>query len=32
VCHKGRNTLLVGASALEAHLGHGDSEGPCPAD
>jgi hypothetical protein len=32
VCHKNRNTLLVDASALEAHLRHGDSEGPCLAD
>jgi hypothetical protein len=35
VCHKppgnptNQKTLEVGASALKAHLGHGDSEGPC---
>lgn len=32
VCHKGRSTLLVDAPALGAHLGHGDTVGPCPAD
>jgi major membrane immunogen (membrane-anchored lipoprotein) len=29
VCHKGKNTLSIDASALTAHLGHGDSEGAC---
>jgi hypothetical protein len=28
VCHKGK-TLEIGAPALEAHLKHGDSQGPC---
>ena len=28
VCHKGK-TLSVGAPAEPAHLGHGDSSGPC---
>lgn len=28
VCHKGK-TLSVGAPAEPAHLGHGDSTGPC---
>jgi hypothetical protein len=31
VCHKERKTILVNASALEAHLGHGDAPGPCVA-
>jgi len=33
VCHKpGKNahTLSISASALPAHLGHGDTLGPCP--
>ena len=29
VCHKGRNTLTISESALNAHLGHGDTMGPC---
>jgi hypothetical protein len=29
VCHKGRNTLNISQSALGAHLGHGDTVGPC---
>lgn len=39
VCHKppgnpdNARTIRVGSkSALEAHLGHGDTEGPCPGD
>jgi hypothetical protein len=32
VCHKGRDTLVIAAPALEAHLRHGDAPGPCPAD
>jgi len=28
VCQKGK-TLEIGAPALEAHLKHGDSRGPC---
>src|SRR4051812_13101602 len=28
VCHKGK-TQSIAASALPAHLGHGDTEGPC---
>jgi hypothetical protein len=32
VCHKGKKTLTVGAPALGAHLGHGDSEGSCPTE
>jgi hypothetical protein len=31
LCHKGRKTLSVGAGARDAHLGHGDSLGACPA-
>jgi hypothetical protein len=33
VCHKpGKNqhTLSISASAVPAHLGHGDTLGPCP--
>jgi hypothetical protein len=30
LCHKGKNTLTVGVSAVEAHLRHGDSIGSCP--
>jgi hypothetical protein len=31
ICHKGKNTITVGAPAVEAHLNnHGDTEGPCP--
>ncbi len=29
VCHKGK-TLEIGKPALEAHLKHGDTQGPCP--
>ena len=29
VCHKGRNTIQVGAPATAAHLSHGDSLGAC---
>ncbi len=29
VCHKGKKTLEVADDALAAHLGHGDSRGPC---
>jgi hypothetical protein len=29
VCHKGKKTLIIGAPALGAHLGHGDWEGNC---
>jgi len=35
VCHSSgphQKTLCVAASALDAHLGHGDSEGACPDD
>src|SRR4051812_45526755 len=28
VCHKGKN-LSIAASALQAHLDHGDTDGPC---
>lgn len=30
ICHKGKKTLSVGASAVPAHLAHGDSLGACP--
>jgi len=30
ICHKGKNTLSVGAGALAAHLAHGDTMGGCP--
>jgi LPXTG-motif cell wall-anchored protein len=29
ICHKGKNTITVGAPARDAHLRHGDKEGPC---
>jgi len=30
LCHKGKNTITVGAAAVPAHLAHGDTLGPCP--
>jgi hypothetical protein len=30
LCHKGKNTISVGADAVAAHLAHGDTIGPCP--
>ena len=30
ICHKGK-TITVGAPAVDAHLRHGDTLGPCPA-
>ncbi len=32
ICHKGRQTITVAAQAVDAHLGHGDTLGPCPED
>ena len=38
VCHSppgnpgGQATLVIGEAALQAHLSHGDTEGPCPGD
>lgn len=29
VCHKGKKTLLLPHTAVDAHLGHGDTMGPC---
>ncbi len=29
VCHKGKQTLSIGAEAVAAHLNHGDTLGPC---
>lgn len=29
VCHKGKKTLVIARPALQAHLGHGDTRGPC---
>lgn len=29
VCHKGKKTLELPQEAVQAHLGHGDSLGPC---
>ena len=29
VCHKGKKTMSLPASAIQAHLGHGDHRGPC---
>lgn len=30
VCHKGKKTLALPQPAVNAHLGHGDTLGPCP--
>jgi hypothetical protein len=30
LCHKAKNTISVGTSAVPAHLSHGDTLGPCP--
>jgi hypothetical protein len=30
LCHKGKNTLSVGAPAVRAHLAHGDALDECP--
>jgi hypothetical protein len=30
ICHKGKKTISVGASAVPAHLAHGDTLGACP--
>ena len=32
LCHKGKVTIEVAASALDAHINHGDTEGPSPTD
>ena len=29
LCHKGEKSISVGAPGLDAHMGHGDQEGPC---
>ena len=29
ICHKGKNTISVNVAAVKAHLGHGDTLGPC---
>lgn len=29
VCHKGKKTLMLPESAVDAHMGHGDTPGPC---
>lgn len=29
VCHKGKKTLMLPESAVDAHIGHGDTLGPC---
>lgn len=29
VCHKGKKTIYVDESAVDAHLGHGDHVGMC---
>jgi hypothetical protein len=29
VCHKGKKTIYVDESAVDAHLGHGDYVGVC---
>jgi len=30
ICHKGKNTITISIDALDAHLAHGDTIGPCP--
>ena len=30
LCHKGKNTITVGVTSVEAHLSHGDTIGSCP--
>jgi hypothetical protein len=32
ICHKSRKTKRVNAHAVEKHLDHGDSLGPCSDD
>jgi len=32
LCHKDKNSIMVGAPGLDAHLGHGDVEGYCGED
>ena len=32
ICHKGNNTLSVGAPAVAAHLAHSDTLGACDDD
>ena len=29
ICHKGKKTLSLPPSAVQAHLNHGDRRGPC---
>jgi len=29
ICHKDKKTLVLPASAVDAHLAHGDYRGPC---
>jgi len=29
ICHKNKKTLVLPESAVGAHLGHGDTYGPC---
>ena len=29
ICHKGKNTLSIGADAWPAHAAHGDTMGAC---
>jgi hypothetical protein len=32
LCHRGMKTLSIGAGGIPAHLRHGDTLGPCPAE
>lgn len=29
VCHKGKKTMELPSEAVDAHIGHGDTYGPC---
>ena len=29
ICHKGKKTMSLPSSAIDAHLGHGDRRGSC---
>lgn len=31
VCHKQRQTITIACEAVDRHIAHGDTAGPCPA-